>query len=190
MNINVGNYKMQCLEKLHLLDGKPFEVVRQEAIDEYNNTGGKPLSETDKENLRKSYIKQKKTKTDYRLYPLYQSIKEIELHCTPTMSELLVQDEDGAWTQTEVYTLLASLKPENAELLKQMEVLWIPSVGKADQLKRTWIKEKVIQTRFSRRGQEFVEKLQALVDDLFSLSTLCINVQLLLNDLTKEVTDV
>lgn len=180
--------------KLHnldpLIDGKSPEQLRKEAV-EFLNESSVQLSQDDERQITLKRInKARKEKADYRLFSVYQPIREMEKQIASTMDELIFKNENGDWEKTECYNVLASLKPEYQKMLIEMETLWLPNAGKVDQLKASWIKERVIQTRFSRRGQHYVEQLQKISDDLFSLSTLCINVQLLLNDLTKDLENV
>ena len=179
----------QFNESISLLDGKSAQQMRQEAVDALNNNLKLESDEERAEQLRRFGYGVKK-KTDYRLYPLYLSVKKMEDECAITMNELIVKQEDGTWLQTETYKVFVSSSADNEELLKQMEVLWLPIAGQVDQLKASWIKEKVIQTRYSRRGHEYMTKLQDLVDSLFTLSTLCINFLQITHNLTKDVNDV
>lgn len=171
------------------LAGKDLATIATEAVNTFPVE--MPLmSGSDKVAYGHRMVKQRRAKADYRLFPLYQSIKQMEDECAIIINEILVKEEDGSWTQTEVYKILEGTSKQTADMLKQIEVLWLPTFGQVDQLKAGWIKEKVIQTRFSRRGQEYIEKLQVLSDNLLSLSTLCINIPLLINDLTKGLEDV
>ena len=172
------------VNKSKFLDQAALEldkVLAQEAVAE-----AKPdLSDVEvNRNLIKP--KQKKEKQDFRLYPLFENTMAILTPCAETLVEFFVEDENGNLVYTEVATIVAKSSAENSELVKQAFEIYNENRHEPEQLRRAFIKEKVIQTRYTRRGAEYAQKFYELSEKFFALSTLVINLQLALKALIEN----
>lgn len=165
-----------------LFQGPSFEQLGQQLNVEANADLSSERAET--QQLNRGLIKKKKP--DYNLYNIYLTVQKLLDQCLPTVQELLTKNEDGSYTFTEAAEAIAATSPDNRLLMQQLEELFKEVDGEPDRLRKGFIKDKVIQNRYSRRGAEYAQQFENVGDKIFSLSTVCLNVQMLLNDLVSK----
>ena len=134
--------------------------------------------------------KARKKKADFRLYPLYQAIMKMVNEMMPTLNELIVkeQNEEGetVYNRTETAICFSNISTRNETLVQSIIETWIDLDGKPEELRKGFIKDKVNQTRYTKKGYEYALKFDELNDLCFSLSSLIVDFQLTLNDLIKN----
>jgi len=170
-----GNNTMQNPKELNIAE----EVAQMNAA---------PLSlsdlakeQPDGKALNRQLIKKKKV--DYNLYHIYQAAQAMLDTCEPTIAEMFAYNEAGQIEFTEAATVLASTSKELNEALTTAMQLFSEVDGEPDRLRKGFIKDKVIMNRYSRRGAEYAQQFDELMDKLFNMSALLVTIQSGLSDI-------
>ena len=82
---------------------------------------------------------------------------------------------------------LQKVSKEAAELINEAVVLYQEVRNKPDQIKAQWIKEKVINNRYTRRGFEIVQEFQNVGDAVFTLNSICVGIQAIVTNLVIKM---
>lgn len=147
-----------------LVDSKPFDLtdqVRSIANRHYEENTGK--------------VKKKKDKNAYRLYPLYNATKQILKECEPTATEM-GEFVNGEVQLSETAKILISKHSEEKEAIETLVRSQFEINQGLDECKASWIKDKVIQGRYSAKGHRYTEMLSQLNDAALSQAALVIGI--------------
>ena len=173
-----------------LFKGKEFATPAfltnlTEGVKEHFDVDPKTMIQEVNRNELKQQKKKNKDK-DFSLYSLFQSVQSLLDQCKPTTDEMFIKQEDGTFVLSEAGHILASTSTENQVLMLDFLELFNEVVNEPETLRKAFIKEKVVQTRYSRRGAEYATLFNNVGDKIFALSTQCLNVQVVLNDLIQQ----
>lgn len=138
-------------------------------------------TQTESQKLNRQSIK--KNKASYNLYHLYQAARNILDTCEPTITEMFAYNEAGQVVFTEAATVLASTSKEVNEALVTAMQLFSEVDGEPERLRKGFIKDKIIMNRYSRRGAEYAQKFDDLMEKLFNMSALLVSIQSSLSDI-------
>lgn len=156
-----------------------------EDVKEHFNVDPKEMErEVNRQQLKT--LKKKNKEKDYSLFSLFQSVQGLLDKCLPTTSEMFTKQEDGTYVLSEAGNILASTSTENKTLMLDFLELFNEVVNEPEALRKGFIKEKVVQNRYTRRGAEYATLFNNVGDKIFALSTQCLNVQVILNDLIQD----
>lgn len=179
-----SNHK-QAIALDELLYGKEFKVnsnsVENNAMASFDVSREKILQHENKQQLRSM-----KEKSNYSLFKLYQSNQTMLDTCEPVLSELFTRNENGELMIGNVGEIIRGTSKDNKTAIEEAFDLYKKVDGKPDDLRKRFIKEKVIPNRYSRRGAEFAQLFSDLSDDIFALSTLCVSLQLTMVNLLEQ----
>ena len=162
----------------HMIEEEQVDVEAQ--IAEINNLADDVSAQEAEQKQNRNLLKKKKP--DFNLYKVFQSVQSMLETCTPTLDEMFVRNEEGLLVFTEAASCLADYSPEMKEALKSTLDLFKQVDGQPDRLRKGFIKDKVILTRYSRRGAEYAQQYDELADKIFSMSALIVTIQSGLSD--------
>lgn len=173
-----------------LFKGKEFATPAflnnlTEGVKEHFDADPKTMIQEVNRNELKQQKKKNKDK-DFSLYSLFQSVQGLLDQCKPTTDEMFIKQEDGTFVLSEAGNVLASTSTENQVLMLDFLELFNEVVNEPETLRKAFIKEKVMQNRYSRRGAEYATLFNNIGDKIFALSTQCLNVQVIINDLIQN----
>lgn len=131
-------------------------------------------------------LKKKSKAKDYSLYSLFQSVQGLLDQCKPTTDEMFVLQENGTYILSQSAEVISKTSSANHTLLLDAMELFSEVVGEPELLRKSFIKEKVVQNRYTRRGAEYATLFNNVGDKIFALSTQCLNIQMILADLIKQ----
>lgn len=165
--------------------GNVIDDKLQEMTSSYADKGFiSNLNETRRQHL-------KKRKPDYRLYPIFQHVVGMLDSCKSTLDELFVYGDPASEQATVLfYTETAKhfsdLSKENAGLITEMYNLYTQVKDRPEEIRKSWIKNRVPQDRFSKKGQEHALALEEVGNSVFSLSALVVDFQIQLQSVLKN----
>ncbi len=171
--LNNPELKEEIKQKVATVAEKHFDV----SIDEIKQ-------HANREHLKQ--LKEKKGRIDYRLYPVFVEVQKLLDKCLATTDELLTKDEDGNIIFSEPGLVFADISSDHKEMMDQLKELYLEVKDQPEELRKGFIKEKVSQTRYTKRGAEYAHLFSELGEKIFALSTVCLNIQMTLADLTAE----
>lgn len=128
----------------------------------------------------------KKGKKTFSLFGIYSDVK-ISLAQAETVVLEYVQIVDGQVVLNPTGEALQKVSKEAAELINEAVVLYQEVRNKSDQIKAQWIKEKVINNRYTRRGFEIVQEFQNVGDAVFTLNSICVGIQAIVTNLVIKM---
>ena len=131
-------------------------------------------------------LKKKNKDKNFSLYSLFQSVQGLLDQCKPTTDEMFTRHADGSYVLSEAGNIVASTSIENKTLMLDFMELFNEVVDEPEILRKGFIKEKVMQNRYSRRGAEYATLFNNIGDKIFALTTQCLNVQVIINDLLQN----
>ena len=102
----------------------------------------------------------KKKKPDYRLYPIFQHVVNMLNSCKSTLDELFVygdpdSEQATVLSYTETAKHFSDLSKENASMVTEMYNIHTQVKDRPEEIRKGWIKNRVPQDRFSKKGQEY-----------------------------------
>lgn len=177
--------KLEAEYKAASKTGNIIDDKLQEMTSGYADKGFlSTLNETRKQQL-------KKKKPDYRLYPIYQHIVGMLGNCQSTLDELFVfGDPDSLQADVLFYTETANyfsdISDGNKRLVTEMYNLYEQVRKRPEEIRVGWIKDKVPQNRFTKKGQEYALALEEVGNSIFSLSALVVDFQIQLQSVLKN----
>ncbi len=142
------------------------------------------LNETRRQHL-------KKKKPDYRLYPIFEHIVGMLASCKTTLDELFVygdpeSEQSTVLFYTETAKHFSATSPENKALVDQIYSVYTQVKDRPEEIRKSWIKNRVPQDRFSKKGQEHALQLEEVGNEVFSLSALVVDFQIQLQSVLKN----
>ena len=155
------------------------------------------ISKTSIQDLNKA----RRQKKDWRLYPIYQGLKGMLEKCQPTIDELfqpqqkLVPKTEGlddekvlvdVWERTPTANIFADISDENEQLIESIYNSWIEVKDRPDQIRDRYVKDKVMQDRFTKKGQAYVMEFEEVGNLMFALSALVTDFQVRLHEKKKK----
>ena len=177
--------KLEAEYKAASKTGNIIDDKLQEMTSGYADKGFlSTLNETRRQQL-------KKKKPDYRLYPIYQHIVGMLDSCKPVLDELFVYgDPDSEQSTVLIYTETAKhfsdISKENAGIVAEMYNIYTQVKDRPEEIRKGWIKNRVPQDRFSKKGQEYALALEEVGNSIFSLSALVVDFQIQLQSVLKN----
>ena len=164
----------------NVIDDKLQEMTSSYSDKDFVST----LNETRRQHL-------KKRKPDYRLYPIFQHIVSMLDKCKSTLDELFVcgnstSEQTTVLFYTETAKHFSDLSKENASLVTEMYNLYTQVKDRPEEIRKSWIKNRVPQDRFSKKGQEYALALEEVGNSVFSLSALVVDFQIQLQSVLKN----
>lgn len=132
-----------------------------------------------------------KKKPDYRLYPIFQHVIKMLDSCKPVLDELFVYGDPSSEQSTVlIYTETAKhfsdISKENASMVTEMYNIYTQVKDRPEEIRKGWIKNRVPQDRFSKKGQEYALALEEVGNSIFSLSALVVDFQIQLQSVLKN----
>ena len=129
---------------------------------------------------RKVFVK--KGKPDYRLYPIYEQLVGMLAGCKPTLDELFYYGEKGTSQETVLlYSPTAihfsDVSEEHKKLIDSIYDMYVEVKDQPNQCRNDWVREKVVQTRYTNKGREYASRLEEIGNTIFSLSALVADFQ-------------
>lgn len=173
------------LSLTELANGKDFKkdpLAIAEDVKKHFNVDPKTISQA----VNRQELRALKDKSNYSLYKMYESSQKMLDSCDPVLSELYPKNENGELTLGIASEIISNVSEENKVLINEAFDLYKKVDGKPDELRKAFIKEKIISNRYSRRGAEFAQLFANLTDDIFALSSLCVSLQLIMVDLLEN----
>lgn len=132
----------------------------------------------------------RKKKMDYRLYPLFQLTQGMLDKNRPVIDELFAEEADDTGEmriiQTQTAKVFSEVSKDKAKLIQDIFDTWVEVKDLPETLRKGFIKDKVSQTRYSKKGQEYVMKFEEASNLAFSLSALVIEFKVQLNSLIEN----
>ena len=133
----------------------------------------------------------KKRKPDYRLYPIFQHVVNMLNSCKSTLDELFVygdpdSEQATVLSYTETAKHFSDLSKENASMVTEMYNIYTQVKDRPEEIRKSWIKNRVPQDRFSKKGQEHALALEEVGNSVFSLSALVVDFQIQLQSVLKN----
>lgn len=174
------NNRSAALEELL---GGPSMTIDPELLEGHSITEVSPGTD-DPQKTNRQLLKNKKP--NYSLYEVFLSVQGLLDKCTPTLDEMFTKDAEGKLIYSEAGVILASTSTDNKTLMDDALELFRQVDGVPNKLRKGFIKDKIIPNRFSRRGAEYVQQFDTVGEQIFSLSTLCLTIQMALNDLVTN----
>lgn len=131
---------------------------------------------------RRTIVKQKKAKIDYRLYPLYEQLIGMLANNKDSLDELFAYGEKGSEQEnvllyTECAKHFSSIDAEHKNLVDEIYNLYVEVKDKPAQCRDDWVREKVVQTRYTNKGREYASRMGEIGDSIFALSALVADFQ-------------
>lgn len=163
------------------------ETISQEKVIEHFNVDPKEITQF---HNREQLHALKKKKKDFNLYEVFKSVQALVDQCTPTVSEFVTRDaETGDYSFTEAANVLGGISQDNQEMLNEMKSLYSEVACKPNELRKSFIKEKVMQNRYTRRGAEYAQQFNDLGEKAFALASLCVSAQTTLAEIVLNTGD-
>lgn len=129
---------------------------------------------------RKAFVK--KSKPDYRLYPIYEQLVGMLATCKPTLDELFYYGDKGTPQEKVLFHSptaihFASIDDDHKLLVDEIYNIYNDVKDKPNQCRDDWVREKVDQTRYTNKGREYASRLEEIGNAIFSLSALVADFQ-------------
>lgn len=130
----------------------------------------------------------KSIKKNFSLYDIYKDVKNSIAQAEIVLKEYFETENDVIVIKADAphITLnpageaLAGLSAETKQMLEQAMEIYANQAHRPDEIKNAWIAEKVITNRYSARGMNHVIALNDVADEIFSLNSICVALQVTL----------